>query len=180
VSKDEKTAGKSDEAAGTARGGNRAPDVASAEAYAKDGIYGAPGSEVPGADTPVTRDGSGDTDNRPASQVEGERLGAEADAALQEADRSRETPPDSAESQEHAAKAKDKAPDDAKDTTRTSEVRVKDSGTGAVRSGTVAEVPAQSAAHQEWIDYAVSRGVSRDDANNMTKTELISQYGKNS
>jgi hypothetical protein len=55
--------------------------VASAEAYARDGIYGAPGSEVPGADTPVTRDYSGDADPRPATQVEGERLAAEAETA---------------------------------------------------------------------------------------------------
>jgi hypothetical protein len=62
----------------------RAADVASAEAYAKDGILGAPGSEVAGARTPVTRDYSGDAENRPLSQIEGEKLAAEADGAGRE------------------------------------------------------------------------------------------------
>lgn len=72
--------GETSEADAGPRGGIRAADVASAEAYAKDGILGAPGSEVAGARTPVNRDYSGDADNRPATQAEAERLAAEAAA----------------------------------------------------------------------------------------------------
>lgn len=109
--KDEAGTPGKDAPAEPARGGGRAADVASAEAYAKDGILGAPGSEVPGAKTPVTRDGSGDADPRPASQIEGEQLGAEADEAAREQNLSRETQ-DDAKAQEHAAKAQEQADKD--------------------------------------------------------------------
>ena len=37
--------------------------------------------------------------------------------------------------------------------------------------------PAESALKGEWVDYAVSRGVPRDEAEAMTKAQLIEQYG---
>jgi hypothetical protein len=81
VTENDSKDGKAEVKDGGPRGGIRAADVASAEAYAKDGIFGAPGSEVDGARTPVTRDYSGDTDNRPATQIEAEQLAADADVA---------------------------------------------------------------------------------------------------
>lgn len=36
--------------------------------------------------------------------------------------------------------------------------------------------PAKSAPKSEWVDYAVSRGASRDDAEAATKADLIEQY----
>lgn len=38
--------------------------------------------------------------------------------------------------------------------------------------------PAESALKVDWIDYAVSRGATRETAEQMTKTELIEAYGK--
>lgn len=81
MSKDDKEAKPAGTAGDGPDSGPRAPDVASAEAYAKDGILGAPGSEVPGAKTPVTPEPGGDADPRPQTQVEGEQLSADADAA---------------------------------------------------------------------------------------------------
>lgn len=73
------------DAAVTDPAGIRAADAASAQAYAKDGILGAPGSEIPGNRTAVTRDpaGADHREGRPATQVEGERLSAEADRSAQ-------------------------------------------------------------------------------------------------
>ncbi|HWU21548.1 MAG TPA: hypothetical protein VN088_08485 [Nocardioides sp.] len=36
--------------------------------------------------------------------------------------------------------------------------------------------PAASANKSEWVDYAVSQGSSRDEAEAMTKAELVEQY----
>jgi hypothetical protein len=36
--------------------------------------------------------------------------------------------------------------------------------------------PAQSAPKAEWVDYAILRGVSREDAESMTKADLIAAY----
>lgn len=37
--------------------------------------------------------------------------------------------------------------------------------------------PARSASKPEWVDYAVSEGVDRDDAESMTKDDLIARFG---
>lgn len=37
--------------------------------------------------------------------------------------------------------------------------------------------PSKSANKSEWIDYAVDQGTSRDDAEALTKAELIETYG---
>lgn len=39
------------------------------------------------------------------------------------------------------------------------------------------EAPAQSDNKAAWVDYAVSQGADRDEAESMTKAELIDQYG---
>jgi hypothetical protein len=39
------------------------------------------------------------------------------------------------------------------------------------------EAPAHSANKPEWVDYAVSRGADRADAEVLTKDKLIEQYG---
>lgn len=39
------------------------------------------------------------------------------------------------------------------------------------------DTPAQSATKAEWVDFAVSQGQSRDDAEALTKAELIEQFG---
>lgn len=38
--------------------------------------------------------------------------------------------------------------------------------------------PADSAGKPAWVGYAVSRGASVDDADAMTKNDLIEKYGK--
>jgi hypothetical protein len=40
-----------------------------------------------------------------------------------------------------------------------------------------ADVPTKSASKAEWVDYAVSQGMSRDDAESSTKADLVEQYG---
>jgi hypothetical protein len=47
----------------------------------------------------------------------------------------------------------------------------------ASTSSTV-ERPKQTAPIGEWVDYAVSQGASRQDAEKLSKPELISRYGK--
>lgn len=37
--------------------------------------------------------------------------------------------------------------------------------------------PAKSASKAEWVDFAVSQGASRDDAEGHTKEQLVEQYG---
>lgn len=37
--------------------------------------------------------------------------------------------------------------------------------------------PAKSALKDEWVDYAVSQGMDRDEAEAMTKQDLIDEYG---
>lgn len=39
------------------------------------------------------------------------------------------------------------------------------------------DVPAQSAPKGEWVDYAVAQGADRDEADDMTKADLVEQYG---
>jgi hypothetical protein len=39
------------------------------------------------------------------------------------------------------------------------------------------EVPAQSAKKADWVDYAVSQGADRDEADASTKDDLVQQYG---
>lgn len=39
------------------------------------------------------------------------------------------------------------------------------------------EKPKQVAPKADWVDYAVSEGLDRDEAEAMTKAELIEQYG---
>ena len=39
------------------------------------------------------------------------------------------------------------------------------------------ETPAQSALKSEWVDHAVASGADRDEAEAMTKQELIDTYG---
>jgi hypothetical protein len=40
-----------------------------------------------------------------------------------------------------------------------------------------ADRPEQADRKAEWIDYAVTQGASRDEAEDMTKAELISTFG---
>jgi hypothetical protein len=44
-------------------------------------------------------------------------------------------------------------------------------------SGDNSEVPAQSAPKAEWVEHAVARGADRDDAEAMTKAELVNKFG---
>lgn len=39
------------------------------------------------------------------------------------------------------------------------------------------EQPNRSASKADWVDYAVSQGASRDDADDMTRDDLIEAYG---
>ncbi len=48
-----------------------------------------------------------------------------------------------------------------------------DSGDGAVPD----EVPKASDNKAAWVDHAVSQGVAREDAESMTKADLVEQYG---
>lgn len=41
----------------------------------------------------------------------------------------------------------------------------------------VGEPPTQSANKSAWVDYAVSQGAEPDDAEAMTKAELVQTYG---
>lgn len=41
-----------------------------------------------------------------------------------------------------------------------------------------ADRPARSATKAEWVDWAVKAGASRDEAESMTKTDLIEVYGE--
>ena len=41
-----------------------------------------------------------------------------------------------------------------------------------------AEAPAKSAAKAEWVGWAVANGAAVDDAEAMTKQDLIEQYGE--
>lgn len=38
--------------------------------------------------------------------------------------------------------------------------------------------PAKSASKQDWVDYAVSQGADKDEAEGKTKDELQAEYGK--
>jgi hypothetical protein len=38
-------------------------------------------------------------------------------------------------------------------------------------------VPSKNALKDEWVGYAVSKGMSVDDADAMTKTDLIERFG---
>lgn len=44
--------------------------------------------------------------------------------------------------------------------------------------GPPSERPAQAAPKSEWVGWAVSQGASPDDAEAMTKADLIDRYGK--
>ena len=45
-------------------------------------------------------------------------------------------------------------------------------------SGTAtSEAPAKSATKAEWVDYAVSQGADRDEAEASTKDQLIADHG---
>jgi hypothetical protein len=39
------------------------------------------------------------------------------------------------------------------------------------------EAPAQSALKGDWVDHAVASGADRDEAEAMTKAELVERYG---
>ncbi len=39
------------------------------------------------------------------------------------------------------------------------------------------KAPAKSALKEEWVDYAVSKGADRDEAEDQTKEDLIAAYG---
>lgn len=41
----------------------------------------------------------------------------------------------------------------------------------------VREVPAKSANKPEWVAYAVTQGLSEDEANALTKEQLVERYG---
>jgi hypothetical protein len=106
-------------------------------------------------------------DARPPSQVEGERLAAEAAAA-------QEAAPAVASSAEPPGELPSLAPD----------VAGQDEAGGAgnaeedaAESSPVAEAPGPSAPKQAWIDYAVSTGAGPDTAAAMTKADLMSRYG---
>lgn len=48
---------------------------------------------------------------------------------------------------------------------------------GPVGGASTSDTPAQSANKAEWVDYAVTNGADRDEAENMTKAELQAQFG---
>lgn len=39
------------------------------------------------------------------------------------------------------------------------------------------EAPAKSAVKSEWVDFAVASGADRDEADALTKAELVERYG---
>lgn len=39
--------------------------------------------------------------------------------------------------------------------------------------------PSKSALKEEWVDYAVSQGLDRDEAEEYTKQDLVDEYGGN-
>jgi hypothetical protein len=43
--------------------------------------------------------------------------------------------------------------------------------------GTVDEPPAKSAKKAVWVDYAIGRGMDRDEADAATRADLIDQFG---
>lgn len=50
-------------------------------------------------------------------------------------------------------------------------------GEGPDAAVTESEAPAKSAPKSEWVDYAVSQGMTRDDAEASTKADLTDRYG---
>lgn len=48
---------------------------------------------------------------------------------------------------------------------------------GAGPDATAAKVPGARATKAEWIDFAVDRGMSRDDAEELTKAQLAERFG---
>lgn len=58
---------------------------------------------------------------------------------------------------------------------------VADDGSGgpaAGPEGSADEPPARSASKAEWVDYAVSQGADRGEAEAMTQKELVATYGR--
>ncbi|MGW0933321.1 hypothetical protein [Streptomyces sp. NPDC002644] len=53
-----------------------------------------------------------------------------------------------------------------------------DTGAGTTDEPETTKVPARSASKAEWVAYAVASGADQDDAEKLTKDELITQYGE--
>jgi len=104
-------------------------------------------------------------DARPPSQVEGEKLAAEAAVEQENAPAATEEPPGELPSL---------APDVADQDEAGGAGNAED---GAAEPAPVAEAPGPSAPKQAWIDYAISTGASPDAAAAMTKADLMSRYG---
>lgn len=51
------------------------------------------------------------------------------------------------------------------------------SGDGVDRVAETPNVPLSSASKADWVDYAVSQGADREQAEKMTKAELADTYG---
>jgi hypothetical protein len=165
----------------------RAAERESAEAYAEEGVLGAPGSEVPGlyeGDEAVYPAGEG---VRPDSQAEAEapvyedRAGNEAGASRSGSRRSgrKPGPEPSAAGPGAGSGAQDKGEDQA---AAGPAEPAADPGPGHVTAPVTVDVPrgsapAPSAAKQEWVDYAVSQGADVHAAGNMSKADLMSRYG---
>jgi hypothetical protein len=45
------------------------------------------------------------------------------------------------------------------------------------RTSTEVDVPSRSDAKAEWVAFAVSQGLDQDEAEGMTKQDLIDQFG---
>jgi hypothetical protein len=52
-----------------------------------------------------------------------------------------------------------------------------ETGDAADPDGETTSAPARSAVKADWVDYAVSQGASRDEAEGMTKDQLTDRYG---
>lgn len=48
----------------------------------------------------------------------------------------------------------------------------------AEAAGDGPKVPSKSASKNEWVGYAVSQGMSVDDADAMTKSDLVEKFGQ--
>jgi len=162
-----------------AAGRRRAAEQKSAERYGAEGVAGAPGAEVP-------RLGDGDGEPapwpegvRPDSQVEAEAPVYEGEDLSEEekAERATRVPGYTREDDGTAhgigAGRSPSMPAEA-DVTLSPGQDVKVS---AEESGDGSDVPSPGASKQAWVDHAVARGASPDEANAMTKADLMSRFG---
>jgi hypothetical protein len=67
--------------------------------------------------------------------------------------------------------------DNASDTDPEASDSTSDTGTGATDGPEDTKPPARSASKAEWVAYAVASGTDQDDAEQLTKEQLIEQHG---